>query len=1050
MFNEKRYTNIILALFIINIFIFFGFQPDVTSNTNESFEQDTIKANRLIAEADKLTGEPIYEAKFKLAIEKIEAAKSIYKKYKLWELVVKHTNTQASLGDLISVDIKKKYATESLALAKKNLNKNHAELGIAYQQVAEVYLMEEEYNQSIVQYEKCLKIFEHNEEWLSYTWALISKNVNYLYTEQYDLAEKGFLKAQDVYKKYDLEEEVNVTVLELLAVIYSENGNFKAAIVNTLNTIEFYLNKENLSHEDSLFLGSNYSNLGQFHIEQEDFSTALDYLNKSLSYNKVNKKKYAWVLSHISSLYYTMEKYNLSIQFAHQHINTANQLPQKEKVNNLQEIYTTLGNDYLSRKMMDSSLYYYKKALSFPTKKHYTTAVIYYTRFLVEQNKPNEAIDYLKTINPSNLKKYLKSLYYRNYGLAFGLKQDFEQSTVYFQKALHANLPTFTDTTDNYKNPTNLKGLFNKSFFLNDLKFKAQNLSRFPEQKNLEVALATYEVAFQLMDSLANLGNKAINNKRNREFYEEAIAISNELHQLTSDKKYIKKAFYFAERMKSNILISALQNSDKQGVIPKRIQKKEEKLAVNIAFYERQLRMIKTDEAVEKIQLYKDNLTEYRLELSRLKDTIKTDFNKYYNLTYNIQLSTISTIQKALENNQGFISYYSGDSSIYVFTISKDAVQFSKLDSTSIINDKVIAFRQTLDQPNSTVGGFAEYNETATDLYTTILKQSIEQLPKSVNQLTIIPDGVLNNIPFEILTNKVVQANQDFSKLPYLLYDYQIHYAYSATLLRENERQQNQLKTNDECLAYAPPYESDNQPIAKRRGAMQTLRDGTMQLQGTGKEIQAIATYFKGNFDQSETATKANFVEQAPNFGILHLAMHGEANFENENLANLKFVNAKTQDKEQYLLYQNEIVNMDLNAQLVVLSACETGLGKYIYGEGIVSLGRSFMYAGVPSIVMSLWKVDDKATSRLMPYFYENLANDMNKDEALHQAKLTFLKKEDLSTVHPHYWAGFVSIGDVQPIKKGWNWGVWLILGSILLAFGGGFLIWRKFRNIKK
>jgi CHAT domain-containing protein len=328
-------------------------------------------------------------------------------------------------------------------------------------------------------------------------------------------------------------------------------------------------------------------------------------------------------------------------------------------------------------------------------------------------------------------------------------------------------------------------------------------------------------------------------------------------------------------------------------------------------------------------------------------------------------------------------------------------------------------------------------------LYKSVLANSTKGFSKNIQQLIIIPDDTLNYISFEILTNKIVKtANQDFSKMPYLLYHFQIQYDYSATLLNENKKRQNHLKTNAKCLAFAPPYDN-NQPMVQR-GTMKTLRDGTEQLQGTSKEIRAIAMYFNGDFDQSETATKANFLKTAPDFGILHLAMHGEANYENEQFANLKFTNTKNQSEEEYLLYQNGIASMDLNAQLVVLSACETGLGKYIYGEGVASLGRSFMYAGVPSVVMSLWKVDDKATSQLMPYFYENLAAGMSKDKALHQAKLTFLAKEDFSKLHPHYWAGFVMIGDIQPIKKQTTWQYWLFAGLLIISFGMVFFIWRN------
>ena len=277
--------------------------------------------------------------------------------------------------------------------------------------------------------------------------------------------------------------------------------------------------------------------------------------------------------------------------------------------------------------------------------------------------------------------------------------------------------------------------------------------------------------------------------------------------------------------------------------------------------------------------------------------------------------------------------------------------------------------------------------------------------------------------------------------MPYLLYDYQIQYGYSATLLEANKKRQNQLPRNAQCLAYAPPYEQLNtQPLADKYIA--ASRKNLTSLHGTGSEIEMIAKHFQGNFNQSETATKANFVQEAPNYGILHLAMHGEANFENEKFANLKFTNTKkNKSEEDYLLYQSEIVNLELNAQLAVLSACETGLGRYIHGEGIASLGRSFMYAGVPSVVMSLWKVNDNSTSHLMPYFYENLAKGMPKDKALHQAKLTFLKREDYVFLHPHYWAGFVAIGDVQPIKHPNTHLFYWIIGAAFLLISGLFFI---------
>ncbi|MFK7947382.1 MAG: CHAT domain-containing protein [Saprospiraceae bacterium] len=1016
---------------------------------DKTYEADTIKANSIKKEADLLFEQSAFEA----AIQQLDKAITLFAKHDDWENIVDCTVQQAYFSDNIDYDSKKIYAEKSLRLAKQYLGKNHLQLGYAYNQIGELKALEENYDSAIIFFDKGLEIFKSHQSWEAYTWALISQGVSHYYNQQNDKFKNNLLAAQAKYKKYELDEEIYIATLDLFGVIYYEAENYDKGIENTLKSIDFYLSKSNLNPLDSFYIADNYYNLGVSYNRIQAHQKSTIYFNKANGYFKKNdREKYVRILIEKSQIAENSYNPRESIRLLTLAKKELIHLPTKELQAYITRVNESMGYAYLLLNELDSSAYYLKSALNTASEKSKSISNLTYCSILLQTERPLEAITLLDQVNINH-----KSIHYsrlnRKYGIAYGLLGNFEKSMLYFQKALHYNCPTFTDTLNYYANPTTISGIKNPDFFLFDLQYKAKTLQQFPEKlKNLESALETYELSLQFIDTLRTryaYNENRIINKRNQEVYERTIDLAHLLYEKTKDEKYAHKAFVLSEKFKSNILLSSSQNTGNQQLIPEVIQEQEQTLAANTAFYERQLQQAKKDKNEVKIKMYENNLTDYRLDLINLKDSIKVKYPKYYDLKYAYDISTIPTIQQDLASNQGFISYYLGDSSTYVFTISKDDFHFSKLDSTTTIDKKVTAFRQMLGQPNLTVEGFAEYNETATDLYDAVLQQSVEQLSKSVNQLTIIPDRTLNNIPFEILTNKVVQANQDFSKLPYLLYDYQIHYAYSATLLRENERIQSQLKTNDKCLAYAPPYES-NQPIAKRRGTMQALRDGTMQLQGTGKEIQAIATHFDGDFDQSETATKTNFVEQAPNFGILHLAMHGEANFENENLANLKFTNTKTQDKEQYLLYQNEIANMNLNAQLVVLSACETGLGKYIYGEGIASLGRSFMYAGVPSIVMSLWKVDDQATSRLMPYFYKNLAQGMNKDEALYQAKLTFLKREDLSTLHPHYWAGFVSIGDVQPIKKGRNWGFLLIFGSVLLMLVSGFLIWWKLKNKKR
>ncbi|NJN78767.1 MAG: CHAT domain-containing protein [Saprospiraceae bacterium] len=390
----------------------------------------------------------------------------------------------------------------------------------------------------------------------------------------------------------------------------------------------------------------------------------------------------------------------------------------------------------------------------------------------------------------------MKAVFNRNLGRVYAVQGDFDKAMPYFQKTFHHRISTFTDTLNIYANPTVFDKIASPIFLLDDLKSKAYFLSQFSEkQKNLEAALETYDLAFQWMDTLTQFysydDSRMIHNQRNRDIYEQAIEVAYQLYQRTRDKKYIDKAFAYAEKIKSNILLSELQSDENQMIIPKSIQNREKDLGANVSFYERQLQTAKENKEKDKIKLYQNYLTDYRIALGELKDSIKHNYSKYYELKYTATLATISTIQANLTAEQGFVSYYSGDSLTYVFSITNGAANFARLDSTSIIDKQVFAFRDKLKQPkNATTSEvFKNYNEVSNQLYQTILTSSIKSFSKNIRQLIIIPDGTLNYIPFEILTNKIIKnPSQDFSKMPYLLYNYQIQYGYSATLLNKNKK----------------------------------------------------------------------------------------------------------------------------------------------------------------------------------------------------------------------------------------------------------------------
>ena len=243
------------------------------------------------------------------------------------------------------------------------------------------------------------------------------------------------------------------------------------------------------------------------------------------------------------------------------------------------------------------------------------------------------------------------------------------------------------------------------------------------------------------------------------------------------------------------------------------------------------------------------------------------------------------------------------------------------------------------------------------------------------------------------------------------------------------------------------------QNTAEEDSSLFLLRKPLMKLQWTQKEVNSILSIVKGKSYCHRHATEETFKNTAPEAGIIHLATHAIVDDRNPLYSKLVFANDKS-SREDGFLNTYELYNIRLNADLVVLSACNTGYGKLVRGEGIMSLARGFMYAGCPSIVMSLWPVDDLSTNRLMDHFYQNLASGFRKDEALRQAKIEYINEADNVKSNPFYWAGFVSIGspDSVNLPSKTNYALWMIafvvlVIAIILVYQKKGLNWQKIKK---
>jgi CHAT domain-containing protein len=273
--------------------------------------------------------------------------------------------------------------------------------------------------------------------------------------------------------------------------------------------------------------------------------------------------------------------------------------------------------------------------------------------------------------------------------------------------------------------------------------------------------------------------------------------------------------------------------------------------------------------------------------------------------------------------------------------------------------------------------------------------------------------------------------------------DYSVGYSHSSTLLF-SERLKTKSPEN-KVLAFAPLYFD---PLSDKDTAYlrQVVSDSEflLPLGGIIKEVQSIKETVPSRVFLNEEATEANFKKYAPDYNVLHLAMHTIMKDENPLHSLLAFTNVENADStEDNKLYAYEIYNLKLNAQMAVLSSCSSGFGKMHKGEGMMSLARGFFYAGCPSIVMTLWQVSDKSSSDLMTSFYKYLKKGKSKQEAMRLSKIDYLEAADDLTSNPYFWSGFVVVGDNSPIYKKSGMVYWI--GIIVLFIG--ILVFFQFRR---
>ncbi|MDW3194356.1 MAG: CHAT domain-containing tetratricopeptide repeat protein [Cytophagales bacterium] len=780
-----------------------------------------------------------------------------------------------------------------------------------------------------------------------------------------DVALENLLEAERLFPKEP--SAFLAECYEDLGLTYWNNQNYDLAIQYHEKALDM---RQTLFGKRSLAAGDSYNNLGITYIEENPFQASLYLTRTRQIYEQelgTDHPKVAYCLLNLARANEELNNFAEALQL----------------VESVQEIW----NEQYGEE-------------DHPNKAFTLSA-------LGRTNLESGAFDEAENALQASLQMYIRiygdkhpdvSNAYALLGQFFYDQGKWKQAIRYYDQSIYANL---SDQAPGSKRQLpKLQGYFNVDALLQSLIAKARAYENFHIDKSmqpahLQIALNTFAQCDTLIGQIRQLrqndNDKLRLAKDAKDVYDNAIRISLMLaNQPFQEKKYHEIAFNFSERSKSAVLLEAISETKAKGFagIPDQLIEQEDSLKNEISYLNQKLAASSKEEEQNAL---KGQLFTYQAAYREFIDQLEEDYPKYFDLKYNTQMATVADLQKALPEGHAILSYFEGESRLYTFMITANGLEIFNKPKGDDYQKQPTGLRNAIKYNIQSA-----FEKSAKALYELL----IPDLPKDINQLVIIPDGVLGTIPFEALVNPTSSGDQ-YKDLTYLLVEYDVSYDYSATLFAERMRPAEERPTSQDILLMAP-VEFD------RSTGMATLK-------GTEKELQSIQYLFQGNDLQVESRLMANASENfvkgptLDQYKYLHFATHGLVH---ESEPELSRIFLSPSDGEDGSLYSGEIYNLKINAELVTLSACETGLGKVAKGEGIVGLSRALLYAGAKNLIVSLWPVADESTSELMIEFYRQhlfSAYSMHFAGALRESKLTMMRSEEFQ--RPYYWAPFILVG---------------------------------------
>ncbi len=969
-------------------------------------------AEQLVARAEHFAKTLQHDSSFAY----YEQASQVYRQAQDWEgyvrTAVELAMKRMSLGKL-NVQDSEERLTALLDTTRSRFGEHHELIALIYEKLGRIQISKSALEQALAYFEKEFEILQalpgaptHQKMDCQIRFA-----GTYMEKGQYDLALPHLEAALTIWKQAEpeLKDWRAGDIFFYFGNLYIFKREFDLAREYYLKALAIWQALPP-AEVGPLPLANVHHNLALVNFAKKDYAAAVTLYEKSIALLKQEFGERHWRVAstymNLGNVYFEMGQVSRAIDYHNQALDMI--LPSLGETHVMvARGYGNLGSDYAKKADYRKALESYQKAL----------AVF---QSVYGKHHPELALCY-DLIGDVHTRQ-------RQYDLAL----------VNYQRALAANAPGFSNP-DPTKNPTDERVL-SETQLLQTLQRKTTALLEKAARSarpapDLHAANSAGKRALQLVDQLRHgykaEGAKLFLAENAVEIYNLAIRTAMKLYHITNDPVYKLQIFQYMEKSKAGVLLDALAEAEAKHFagIADSLLEKEQHLRGDLAYYDRlageeEIKGAAADSS--KLIAWQSKLFDLQRAYESLLDNFEASYPDYYNLKYRINLASVDEVrEKLLDDRTALVEYFVGADSIFIAVVSRNELDFVAVGIDSSFQQKVEQLRESVLAQE-----YEPFCRTAFSLYQTLIQPIVRKL--SASHLIIVPDGPLCFVPFEALLTREVRPDtgrKDYRALPFLLKERTVSYAYSATLLLETLGRSRQSAPRD-YLALAPIFSEGEASSIRGSDFIQSNRnvDSTLSLRSaylpaTREEVSQVEELFRqragffrrwfGNNTRVLSGKQADErrlkAEPLDVYRFVHFATHGLINETRPKLSGLLLASEPT-SSEDGVLYLGEIYNLKLNADLVVLSACKTALGKMARGEGLLGLTRGFLYAGAASLLVSLWQVNDVSTAELMTAFYDEMLNGASKRDALRAAKL-HLMASNPKYARPYFWAPFVLIG---------------------------------------